>query len=481
MNRMLRATMVMGASSIVTIGVGVARNKAVALTLGPEGLGTLGLIGTALLVLTTIFSLGMGQSGVQSISATNTKNPALVPIYTRALLMATLGLGVFAAVCITALRQPLAEFALHDPKESTLIVWLAVAVFASIALAGQRAYLNGIGQLRALAQGNAFGSFLGGSVAVLAVLLLKRDGLGPAIAAVPLGMWLASLVLGFRYIKKISVIPWNTLLAPLRAMIRLGIAVSGAILITTATQFFVRAWLERTLGLAEAGKFQAAWDVSSAYIGFVLGALAAEYYPRISGAISDLKALNREVNEEFELVVLIGIPAILLTMLLAPQLIKLLYAQEFASATVILRWQLVGDVGKIGVWTLGFLLLARTARRRFFVAELTWNLIYALLIVVFASRFGITVSGWAYLIAYATNLAICLRLVHLETGFELSVGAKQALSLGAFSALVTFVALEWGDVFGWCLSLAIFLAFIAFSVWTLRRKNALLRTQRGAA
>ncbi len=474
MNRVLRAAMVMGASSLVTIAVGVARNKVVALTLGPEGLGTLGLIGTALLVLTTIFSLGMGQSGVQNISSTNAKNPALVPTHAQALLLGTFCLGVLAAICIAIFQQPLARFVLRDPKANHLIVWLAVAVFASVALSGQRAYLNGMGQLRVLAQSSAFGSFLGGCVAVLAVLLFKRDGIGLAVAAVPLGIWLTSLVLGSWLTQPIGAINWNALLEPAKTMIRLGVAVSGAILVTTVTQFFVRAWLERTLGLAEAGKFQAAWDVSSAYMGFVLGALAAEYYPRISGAVNDTVALNKAVNEELELVLLIGVPAILLTMLLAPQLIQFLYAQEFAPATMILRWQLAGDVGKIGVWTIGFLLLARTARRRFFLAELAWNLVYAFLIVVFVPHFGIAVSGWAYLIAYVTNLALCLRLAWFEVGFKLSSRAKQALGLGTAATLVSLGALEFGGAFGWWVGLVIFMVSLIFGLWTLRLQSTQL-------
>jgi enterobacterial common antigen flippase len=472
MNRVLRAAIMMGASSLVTIAVGAARNKVIALTLGPEGLGALGLISTALLVLTTIFSLGMGQSGVQSISSTNAKNPALVPTYARALLFGTLALGTLAAACIVFFQQSLAVFVLHDPKEAHQIRWLAIAVFASVALAGQRAYLNGIGQLRLLAQSSAIGSFLGGSLAVVAVLLFKRDGIGMAVAAVPLGLWLTSLVSGWRFNASTGVISWSALLGPTKTMMQLGVAVSGAMLVTTMTQFFVRAWLEHTLGLAEAGKFQAAWDVSSAYMGFVLGALAAEYYPRISGVVDNVAALNGAVNQEFELMLLIGVPAILLTMLVAPQLIQLLYAQDFASATMILRWQLVGDVGKIGVWTIGFLMLARTARRKFFLAELSWNLVYALLIVAFASRFGIGVSGWAYLIAYATNLALCLRVVRLETSFKLSSGARQALGLGVVAVLISFVSLEFGGAFGWWLSLVIFLVSLIFSIKTLRWQNA---------
>jgi enterobacterial common antigen flippase len=495
MNRVLRAALVMGASSLVTIGAGVARNKIAATLLGPEGIGTLGLLATGLLVISTAFGLGLGQSGVRQVAHATVQDTELefsdiLANTARALVLGTNALGVLAAVLILILHQPFARLVQYDSWTTLLALWLALGAWATIALAGRTALVNGLNRIRLLAQINAWGAVGGSAVGVVAVWVWRHDGLGVMIAAPPLVSWLVSVIATRQLVPRAAPIARENrvpnidpgqehrlergllrdLWGPFVRMARLGVAISAGLLLSTATQFGVRVWLERTISLEAAGQFQAAWNIANVYLGFALGAIAAEYYPRVSAMSDQPEALNRAVAEELELIISLVLPIILLMTVLAPQITHLLYAPEFEPAVSVLRWQLTGDVAKVGVWTLGFLLLARESKRRFFFTELVWNIVYAVGVGLSVKYFGLTSSGWVYTIAYLVSLGVCLHFARLETGFRLDGSALRLMVMAFVLALLTTLLVETAGVWGWWLAVGL---SVCSSLWALVRLRSL--------
>jgi enterobacterial common antigen flippase len=495
MNRVLRAALVMGASSLVTIGAGVARNKIAATLLGPEGIGTLGLLATGLLVISTALGLGLGQSGVRQVAHATVQETELessdaLTSTARALVLGTNALGVLAAVLILVLHQLLARLAQRDDWTTLLALWLAVGAWATIALTGRTALVNGLNRIRLLAQINAWGAVGGSAVGVVAVWVWRHDGLGAMIAAPPLVSWLVSVIATRELVPRatpnvrenrapnvdperehrLGRVLLRDLWGPFVRMARLGVAISAGLLLSTATQFGVRVWLERTLSLEAAGQFQAAWNIANVYLGFALGAIAAEYYPRVSAMSDQPEQLNRAVTEELELIISLVLPIILLMIVLAPQITHLLYAPEFEPAVSVLRWQLTGDVAKVGVWTLGFLLLARESKRRFFYTELVWNIVYAIGVGLSVRTFGLTSSGWVYMIAYLVSLGLCLYFARLETGFRLGGSALRLIVIAFVLALATVLLVEMAGVWGWWLAVGL---TIFSSLWGLARLRSL--------
>ena len=106
------------------------------------------------------------------------------------------------------------------------------------------------------------------------------------------------------------------------------------------------------------GYFQAAWLISMTYIGFVLGAMATDYLPRLTETISDKVRTRSLVNEQTEMALLMAAPVLLMMMIAAPLIIEVLYSRSFMPAVEVLRWQVIGDVFKIIGWPMGFIVLA---------------------------------------------------------------------------------------------------------------------------
>jgi enterobacterial common antigen flippase len=429
-HRILNAILVLGSSSLITVAVGIFGSKVFASVLGAQGVGLVSLLSTALLLLSTAFGLGLSSSGVKIISGIRVTQPEKLSDNRQVLIIGSRVLGLMAALVVLVFHESLANIMNLKGETRSLIWWLAPAVFASISGTGEIALLNGFERLSAMARATALGSTVGGLISIAAVYEFKSQGLGIGLCISPIMTWLFAM-LETRQVpnkaQKPNLVTFAEIFSP---MLRLGIAIAGAWMLNTMSQFFVRYWLERHLNLESAGYFQAAWNVSSTYLSVILGALSAEFFPRISGFAHDKKALSESLNQQIWLVSLLALPVIVIMIVVSPQLISVLYTPEFHPSTSVLRWQLVGDVLKIPGWVFGIALMARASKRRYFIAELSWNLIYVVAMVVLCTRFGLSASGLPYLLAYLVYFGATLFAIHLEIGFKLISRASILLALG---------------------------------------------------
>ena len=106
--------------------------------------------------------------------------------------------------------------------------------------------------------------------------------------------------------------------------------------------YAVRAMVLQWDGAEAAGYYQAAWTVGGLYVGTILQAMGADFYPRLTGAAHDHALMNRLVNEQTQVGLLLAAPGVIATLAFAPLAILVLYSSEFGEATEVLRWICLG-------------------------------------------------------------------------------------------------------------------------------------------
>ena len=136
------------------------------------------------------------------------------------------------------------------------------------------------------------------------------------------------------------------------------------------TAYLTRIIVLRKINLEAAGCFQAAWTLGGYYISFILQAMGADFYPRLTAVANDHAECNRLVNEQAEVGLLLAGPGIIATLTFAPLVMQLFYASEFWPAVEVLRWICLGMTLRVASWPMGFILLAKGARKLFFWSEL---------------------------------------------------------------------------------------------------------------
>ena len=158
------------------------------------------------------------------------------------------------------------------------------------------------------------------------------------------------------------------------------------------------------------------------YIGFVLAAMGADYYPRLTAVIHDHKAATHLVNEQTEVALLLSAPVFIAMIGLTPWVIHLLYSSDFAPAVQVLRWQILGDVLKVASWPLGFVILAAGAGKTFFCSETSVLVLMGGLIAGLSTSVGLQITGIAFLACYGVYLPLVYLLAKHRIDFHWTVG-----------------------------------------------------------
>lgn len=443
--QILRSTSIIGGASVINILVGLVRIKVAAVLLGPAGVGLIGLLTSLAGTASTIAGLGIGNVGTRQIAKANgLDNVDAMAAARRALFWGTLALAVLGSAIFWAFRGVLALRLLGDASLSTEVGWLALVVGFTVAAASQSALLNGMRRIGDMAKVSVLSALLSTLFGVGALLIWGRSGLIVFVAATPL----ASFVLGHIYAARIPKIissptPLPELSRQWSVLARLGIAFMIAGVAGMLGQLLVRTLVQKQLGLDALGYFQAATTISITYIGFVLTAMGTDYYPRLTAAIDDHSAVNRMVNEQTEIALLLAAPILAAMMGFAPWVIELLYASSFYPATAVLRWQVLGDVLKICSWPLGFIILAAGDGRTFMLTESVAVGVFVLLTWILLPFQGVVATGLAFLGMYLVYLPLVYALARRRTGFRWSNRVLVQVSVLLFVLSIVMLAGWW--------------------------------------
>jgi PST family polysaccharide transporter len=416
----LRSSSIMGVSSALNVVSGVLRMKVAALLLGPAGVGLIGMYQNLIQTAATAASLGIGTAGTRQIAAMHGDGDmSAAELARRALFWGTLALTALGGAVFALLSDWTATHVLHDPSRATDMRWLALGVALTVAAGSQSGLLIGLHRIGDLARIQIGSAAIATILGIAALSVWGQGGLLIMVLSAPV----ATFVQGLWFTRQarspaLVAVPWPQLTTQIRTLVRLGAAFMLSGLVTTLGQLAVRNIVQRDLGADALGQFQAAWSIGMLYLGFVLGAMATDYYPRLAATVGESGAAIRLINEQTEVALLLCGPVLLALLGMAPWVIELLYSPAFAPAADILRWQLLGDVLKVMSWPLGFVLLAAGAGKTFILAESLGVGVFVGVTVLAVKLLGPSATGWAFLAMYLCYLPVVYALARARIGFR---------------------------------------------------------------
>lgn len=465
--RILKSSSIVGGASVINILIGLVRTKIIAVLLGPAGIGLVSLYTGLMSTASALATMGIGTIGTRQIAeAHSEENERALAVVRRAMFWGALLLASAGALVVWSLREVLALKVLGDAHHATLVGWLALGVALTVAGASQGALIQGMRRIGDLARLSVFGSVLN---TVLGVSLLWQWGRAGLVVYVLVGPFV-SFLLGHWYVSRLPKVTSDPIALPelvhqWKTLLRLGVPFMGAGLMGALVQLWIRVEVGNTLGSESLGHFQAASTISMQYIGFVLAAMGADYYPRLTGVIHDHKAATRLVNEQTEIALLLSAPVFIAMIGLTPWVIHLLYSPAFSPAVEVLRWQILGDVLKVVSWPLGFVILAAGAGKTFFWTESIALLMMGGLIAALLPVMGLKITGIAFLVCYAVYLPLVYFLANRRMSFQWQPNVTRLfLSVLTLCILVAIL----GALYWWGAMVAIVLSLV-FGFYTLIR------------
>lgn len=413
--RIFKSSAIIGGASVINILIGIIKVKVLAVVLGPAGVGLMGVFQNVVSMASTVAALGVGNSGVRQI-ASSAEDIETLSIVRRALWYGNLILGATGMLALWALREPVATLVFGNSSYVNEVAWLGLGVLLTLIAGSQTALLQGLRRIGDLAKVKIGSALVAAIVGIALVYSLGERGVLWFVIAAPAGSVLVATYYASKLPKPVSSNDWAATHAQWQAMVKLGIPFMGAGLLTLATQLAVRSMILDNLGLEATGYFQAAWTISMTYIGFVLGAMGADYYPRLTAVINDHAAARKLVNEQTEMSLLMAAPVLFAMLAFAPLVIELLYSAKFAPAADLLRWQMLGDALKVASWPMAFILLALGKGKAYLCTQLAWNAIFLISVHYGIEIAGLEIIGMAYVLSYIA----CLLVVAVYSKFEIN-------------------------------------------------------------
>jgi len=419
--QILKSSAIIGSSSVVTIFLGAVRTKAMALMLGPSGVGLLGVYGSILELAKWVGIMGISTSGAREIAeAVGNGDTHAFSCKVQTLRRTMIFLGILGALLLLVFCRPISKLSFGDESHAASVAVLALAVFLSVVAAGQTAVVRGVRRMADLALISIVGAFCGVLVSIPIVYLYGERGIVPSLVCVA-AMGVAP---SWWYSRKVKVQPveltWSLYSQEAAQILKLGLVFMSIMLMSSGVAYLVRIIVVRGLGVEAAGLYQAAWAVGALYVMTILEMMGADFLPRLSAVASSNGECIRLVNEQIEVNMLMGGPGVLATLSLSPLVILLFYSARFGAATEVLRWICLGMSLRIASWPMGYMLIAKNSRSLVFWSELVNRMVEVGLIWLCVRLFGLAGAGIGFLVSCIFYWCLIYSIVRSKYGFRWS-------------------------------------------------------------
>lgn len=436
----IKSTGVIGSSQIITLFIGVIRTKFLAVLLGTTGVGIIGLLQSTLEFAKSITGFGIGFSAIRDISSASQQQDEFRIVQVISIFRKLVWLtGIIGLIVVLIFSRQISIYTFGSDEYTNAFVSLAIVMLFSALSDGQLAILQGLRKIYLLAKVNVYSAILSTISSIALFYFLGINGIVPSIFITSLfTLFIAWFFSNKIKIKKIK-LNWTFTIKEGRGMIKLGLFTVITGLLSTGTLFILRIFLKQKGGLELVGLFQAAWTLSSIYISAVLSAMAKDYFPRLSGYSNEDSTINKLVNEQTEITLLVSCPLIIAMLIFSDLLINLFYNENFKNAWVILYWLLAGNLLKILSWPLGFVILAKSKGKLYIFTETTWNILFLIVIYFAWSTFNIASIGIAFIVGYFVYWLILYFVLTNKTLFKYSTVNKSYILFFLICILLTMI------------------------------------------
>jgi antigen flippase len=465
--QILKSSALVGGSQVVNIAIGIVRTKAMAILLGPAGFGLFGLYGSIADLTQSIAGLGINSSGVRQIAEASATGDTTQMARTAAVLRRiSLVLGILGAAFLLCFSRLVSRVTFGSADHAAAVAILSIAVLFRLISAGQGALIQGNRRIADLARMSILSALFGLLSSIPLVYFFRDNGVVPSLVVVAAAMILTS----WWYSRKITLPSAVVTLSQVRreasAFLKLGSAFMASGFLTMGAAYVIRITVLHKVGSEAMGLYQSAWMLGGFYVGIVLQAMGADFYPRLTASIKDHVESNRLVNEQTLIGILVAGPGVLATLTFAPLVISLLYSARFGGAVGVLRWICLGATLQVITWPMGFIIIAKGKQGFFIFSEVAWTIVAIALAWLCVTRYGVNGAGIAFFLSYVFHGVVTYPIVSYLTGFRWSAENKRQ---GAIFFLL--IAAVFGSFYllplAWAAGLSC-LAALASAVYSVR-------------
>lgn len=434
-----KSTFLFGFVQVFNIITKVGINKAVAILLGAEGMGIIGLFQSTINILKTGFDLGISYSAVRDISMSKEKSDdkyALILCTVKRIILLTSLLG---ATITFFLASSLSKWTFGNENYKYPFMWISIVVFLNVITEGQLAILKGARMLKSLAKASLYGSVVGLLTSVPLYYLFEEKGIVPSLIVSAFSAFCFS----FYFVSKIKA-DKDTKIKTIEAlkggsvMIKMGIALMYVTFLGYISDYLIRSYINQVSDLEMVGLFQAGTMITNAYFGVVVVALATDYYPRISSINDQNEKIADEFNRQVEVSLLLIGPLIIFFLFMMPFFVAFLYSKSFFPVIDYLEFAVFGILMTLCSNPLGLILLAKRATKIFFFTATIGRVVFLVVNILFYNYWGLKGLGIGTIITGCFHLFLMQSVIWKLYKIKMDTKVIQSFFLMIVLTIIAF-------------------------------------------
>ena len=476
-HQILKSSALIGGSSAVSLGIGVIRTKAMALLLGPAGVGLMGLYSSIADLTQSIAGMGINSSGVRQIAeAVGSGEDERIARTAAVLRRVSLLAGLLGALVLVVFCRQFSALTFGSKERAAAVALLSVVVFFRLVSAGQGALIQGLRRISDLARMGVLGVLFGTLISIPLIYIFGEGGILPSL----IGVAAMSILTSWWYSRKAKIpalsLPWSQVRQEAAMLLKLGFAFMASGFLMMGAAYAIRIIVLRKAGFEAAGLYQSAWNLGGIYVGFILQSMGADFYPRLTAVAKDDAECNRLVNEQAQISLLLAGPGVIATMTFAPLVVALFYSSKFIPAVEVLRWFCLGLTLQVVAWPMGFIVVAKNKQKIFLLTELAAVSVQIGLAWICIAWFGLSGAGMSFFGLYVWHTVLVFWIVRRLTKFRWSAANFRLLRL--FLPLIGLIFCAFYLLPFWLATAAGTLGAVLSGVYSMRALVNLLPLER---
>lgn len=419
----------------------MVRTKLVAILIGPSGVGLVGLYNSATILIGILVGLGIGSSGIREVAlAHSSGDPERLAHILKTLRRACWVTGFIGWGITAAFSYPLCLWVFGSGERTWAISLLGITVLLGAVGDGQRALLQGVRRIGDLARMGVYSILISTVVAVILYSWLGEQGIVPVLIISAI----INVVVAWRYARKVQIIPVCQSITDScrnsKHLLGLGLSFMWSGLLSSGAALVVRSMIVREYGIDANGIYQAAWAISGMFAGFIFTAMGTDFFPRLTAVAHENDQVNRLVNEQTEIGILLTLPGLLGTLAFAPWLMHLFYTSAFVAGSELLQWFLLGTFGRAVSWPMIYIQLAKNESKWFAFTEFTFWALHLGLSLLLLHWCGLRGGAMGYFIPNIVYVIGMLWLAAHLSGFRWSKPVIKLLLVSGMLVTAIFVS-----------------------------------------
>ena len=466
--KVLNATSLFGGVQFINIILRLIRSKAIALLIGPIGMGISNLLLTTMELINGLTNLGLERSAVKDISLANTNSNSKSVAITISILKKLVWLTITVGVILMILSAPwLSEIAFGNKDYTISFRWISIALLFKQLSSSQLAILQGLRKLKSLAKANLLGNFIGLLITLPLYYYYKIDAIVPAIIIATF----MSFIFTYYYSHKLDIesvtISRKEAVSEGKGMINLGVMLSLSSLITLLVAYIIRIYIgsaneTEELGLIDVGLYSAGFVILNSYVGIIFNAMGTDYFPRLSEIANDIKKLRKTVLEQATVAILLITPIIVVFLACAPFIIVILYSHEFSPIVAMVTWGILGMIFKAVSWSMGYMIIAKGDSKVFIKTAIGFNTILLSINIIGYHFGGLEGVGISFFIYYIIHFIAIRIITYYRYDFYFEKGFYKIFT---FTVIMCFLAFSITLIPSSILKNSLMIGLIVVSCW----------------